>query len=1080
MNYLKIYKSSAGSGKTFTLVKEYLRIVLANPEDYRHILAITFTNKAAGEMKSRIIESLVEMSNGLETGMQKVLAEELPGIDLVKRSARILNLILHDYNGFSVSTIDSFFQRILRALAREMHLPLNMDVEINLDDAIEDVTERLFSEMGKDEELTQWMSELILQKMDDEKGWSVEKDIEQVARELFRERPEERKQLARIRIREIYSQLKKLRKEFETTLRTMGREAELLIEQSGFSIEDFSYKRTGVAGFFSKMSTLNSPDELAYGSRVETALSDSSAWLSKSSKMKDAILPLVEDELLPRLQKIVTYIENNKTAYTSAFEALKRIFLFGIANDLLEKFAAYRKDNKVFLLADTPRMLSEIISDQDAPFIYEKVGNQFKHLLIDEFQDTSQYQWQNLLPLIINSLGSGNLVMVVGDAKQSIYRWRGGNMQLLVEGIGKDLKNFSTLFRENILDSNYRSRRDIIRFNNQFFENLPNLFSNEEEFQHHPLLGMAYGTDLLQKVSPKNDRDGFVRIEFLEKSSEQEDGEKQKWKDEAMQHCLDHIHAFMKRGYRYKDIAILTRSNQEGNTFANFLFEHGIDKIISPDSLLISAAPQVRFLLSCIRYLHDTSDAIAAAEIIHYWSKYLNDVQESAHVLFSTRARKKSGKKEVQATLFETGNLEDNLFNKILPLAFTGQISSLSKLPVYQLSEELIKIFNLHKKPDAFLQRFQDLLLEYSAKNNSSLKSFLEWWEFSPSVNNCSVIIPESEDAIRIMTIHKSKGLQFPIVMIPFADWKLLPRANDIMWVGAEQEPYQEMGKLAVLMSKRLSDTYFKKDYEEEVSQTLVDNLNLLYVAFTRAEEQLIIYCPKDDAKSLNSVSKLIYRNLMALGADASTNVYIQGDENLTADTKQKESLFRTVQLEHYPIHPWQKKISISTRAATLLAFNKKDKEGQKNFGIIVHELLSKSSGKEAALQNLLQYRHDGLIGQEEANQIKELLKKMFSVKEIAELFDPKWTILAEREILCPDGSKLRPDRVLVSATETRIIDFKTGKAASEHRDQVLNYASTLKDMGYKNIRPFLLYLNKPELIEFSNDRLNQAGSAQS
>ncbi len=1080
MNALKIYKSSAGSGKTFILVKEYLRLVLQHPEDYRHILAVTFTNKAASEMKGRIVEALVEISKGNGSALRDVLAEELPGIKLDKQADRALKLILHNYSSFSVSTIDSFFQRILRALAREMHLPLRLEVEIGLDDAILEVTDRLLKEVGIDPDLTEWLGELILQKLEDDKGWNVESDIHLVANELFKEHYDESRTLSRQRIREIYDQLKTIRRNFEQKMRECGNKAVRVMESSGLAVADFAYGKSGVMGYLDKLRTAFSPDDFKLKVRAQAALDDPEKWSTKSSKLKEQIQSAVAGGLGACLQEANDIFQRDYKEYLSASEALRRIYMFGIANDIIKKFSEYRNENNVILLADTPKMLSEIITGQDAPFIYEKAGNRYKHLLIDEFQDTSSYQWKNLLPLINNTLGSGNMALVVGDAKQSIYRWRGGNMNLLVVQILADLRHFQELYRAEVLSTNFRSRNDVVEFNNDFFKAMPEIIRQGVHPDGHHLLDLAYSNDLIQSVAGKNKKPGYVKINFLEKEGEsfteedQEDGEDDNeatgWKDTAMKKMLENIRSLLKQNYAYRDIAILVRRNIEGNEVAQYLLEQGISQIISPDSLLIASAPRIRFLVNVMRFLSNTKDAIARSELIYYYTRYiLKNPTGDYHAVFSDHlVLKKKSSTPKEGTLFHVEGLEDTLFNKLLPEEFTQKMAYLSKLPVYDLCEQLIRIFSFSQQPDAYIQRFQDLVLEYTASNNSSLDGFLDWWNESKSVKNCSVLIPENEDAIRIMTVHKSKGLQFPVVIMPFADWRILPRSNDLFWAHAAEEPYAEMGRVAVLISNRLLDTYFSAAYQEEVMQTVIDNLNVLYVAFTRAEEQLYVYCPVNTGKDkeVKNIPSLLWHTLEAANCKVSDGVYERGDVHLKQEKQDAVSSVQCEKLKVYTCNLWQEKIGITSRAAGLLEILGEKVREKINYGLLIHRILSEVkviSDLDKAIDRIL---FEGMISLNDRENILLEIKELLAVPGISHFFSPDWEVKNEQDIILPEGDTLRPDRVLIRKDQTLVIDFKTGKVSPTHERQIKNYASVLRNMGYPSVKSYLVYIGDKKVIE--------------
>ena len=1069
MKNLKVYKSSAGSGKTFTLVVEYLKLVLKDPDDFKSILAITFTNKAADEMKMRIIDALVSLSNAEEGPIMERMKSELHTTDIVAQAGKALRNILHDYSSFSISTIDSFFQRILRSLAREIHLPLNMEVEVDLEEAVLDATDRLLHEVGTDKELSDWLTQLVLQKLDDERGWNLELDIQSVARELYKEKHHNARALPRDEIHRHYLNLLKERKEFEKKMQDFGNKALHVFSHHSLLETDFSFGSSGIAGYFEKIVSTRIPSEYKMTKRVEDALADPQKWVAKKHERRNEIIDLVTDSLHPILKSIAMFLEKEYVTYMTACEILRKIYLFGIVNDLQKKFTEYRNANNLILLADTTRLLSDVIEEQDSPFIYEKTGNRYKHLLIDEFQDTSALQWKNLLPLIINALGSGFTTLVVGDAKQSIYRWRGGNMKLLLHDLFADLKNFQSMFGEESLTMNFRSRQRIVNFNNDFFTNATQLINSQLSISEFDTIKLAYGNDLRQQVFSKNDSGGFVQVHFLEsEQNSTEEEENSGWKQAALNKLLTDIRAQLDLGYTLKDICILVRRNYDGNEIANWLFENGIEEIISPDSLLVFTSPKITFLINIFLFLSDNSNEIAKSEIIYYYGRYMQSATSELHHLFSDhkiKSKHKSKNKvavEQSSMLFE--GLENNLFNRILPSDFVGQLTFLGKLPVYELCEQLISIFKLNDSPDAYIQRFQDLVFEYSNRSNSSLAGFLLWWENSKSVREASVIVPQDINAIRIMTIHKSKGLQFRIVMIPFADWQLLPKANELIWMSTAGTPYSELGYVAVNTSSRLSETYFKEEYETEISQNILDNLNLLYVAFTRAEEKLFITSQADNKRALNSIAKLIFRTCEMMNVSMAGSVFESGENTTKPDgegTKAKK--IQAEVMQSCTTLKWQDKLSLRSRAIDLVSMVGNNNIHKINYGILMHSILASIASKEQIDDAIERIVFEGLISEEMKAELRDEIHEVLSVPEIGRYFDKSMYVLNEREIILPGGEVLRPDRVILSDNRAIVIDFKTGRRLNRHDDQVRRYMNVIKNMEYDAVEGWLVYI--PERI---------------
>jgi ATP-dependent helicase/nuclease subunit A len=1072
---LKIYKSSAGSGKTYTLVKEYLRIIITKPDEYKHILAITFTNKATEEMKSRIIETLIELKEDRNESLKAILSEETGVGDVPKNAQLALDYILHDYSNFSVCTIDSFFNRIIRSLAREIQLPLRLEVQINSEEVVEALTELLLDEVSNDAELAEWLTEFLFTKLRDDKGWSIEAEIGSIARELFKEKSIDGKSHSRTQIKEFFGELKKLRSDFENTMKAFGDKALQIIELNGFSADDFAYKSSGVVGYFEKIRHKNRPENYIPGARVLSGAESADVWCSKTNHNRKIILPLVENTLLPILRYALENYEKEFPKYAAAVEVLKRIFLLGIVEDLKKKLQQYRSENNILLISDTPKILSEVISSEEAPFVYEKAGGRYHHFLVDEFQDTSDLQWANLLPLIVNALGEGNFAMVVGDVKQSIYRWRSGNMNLLANEIKNDLKNFRSIITEENLDTNYRSKKTIIDFNNFFFSAVPAIVNNALELDEEHLLNEAYSKEAEQKVAPKNDSGGYVEVQFFS----EEDGASGKisWKDKAKEKLLEEIHKNAEFGYKLSDMAVLVRNNREGDDVATFLIANGITKVISPDSLLLNRSPKVRFLIDAFRYLDNKQNHIAQSNILYNYVLLSKRTDIDLHEVFSAAAKTAKVKADAEGveTLFDTESLNDTLFNRVMPAEFTQHTVALSKLPVYELCEQLLQIFKLSSL-DAYTLRFLDLILEYSAKHDSSVKNFLLWWDESSSAQNTAVITSESEDAIRIMTIHRSKGLQFPIVFMPFTDWKLQPDSRDVLWVSSDEKPFDEFGKIPVGASKLLLKSSFKDNYEEEIVLSAIDNVNLLYVAFTRAEEQLYIYCPDGNNENMNSVSKLM-RQVINSNGDwenqlTAGDALIVGEKSSRIE-KKKEIEEESFVLTDYPTLNWKEKIRLSTHSDELIEMLDTPAAKAINYGVLVHRVLSTIAKTEDVHHAVEQLFFEGLINEEEKVRLEKEISAVLSVKEIAEFFAPHYKVMSEREIILPTGEMLRPDRVLIKDKAAIVIDFKTGKENKSHEKQLLRYADVLLQMGYEPVTKYLVYLSEQRVKQVAEADIN-------
>src|ERR1041385_5164672 len=538
MKELPIYRSSAGSGKTYMLVLEYLELVLRNPKEFRHILAVTFTNKAAEEMKSRIIAALKELSEGKNLPLLQQLRKTLSrSIDIQVNAAQCLSLILHNYSDFSVTTIDSFFFRIIRSVAKEINLPAGIEVEIDSDKVIESISDDLFAQTGTDEKLTQWLTNLVLQKISDDGRWRIEREIETIAAQLFKEGTVQLTDgVTHEFIDSLFTRLIIIRKNFESILRQNGEAAMQTVNQSGLTAKDFYYGERGVIGYFQKLSKGARGKDVVPNSYTDKAQHEG-IWCSDKSELKTQIDALAKKELQPRLENIYAAIKNDGEKYFSAVAVLRYLYLLGIAGDLSRTLAVYRMENNVLLVADNTRLISEFISADDTPFIFDKMGARYHHFLIDEFQDTSVLQWNNFLPLIRNSLAEGNFTLIVGDVKQSIYRWRGGETKLLAGEIKNNLKNFAPLIREDNLVVNRRSKKNIVEFNNLLFSSA---LGNLNSIYADSLAKMYSEADVIQEVDERNKEGGYVEVEFPG-SDVSGNSNSEKFKEHVMEKTLREI-----------------------------------------------------------------------------------------------------------------------------------------------------------------------------------------------------------------------------------------------------------------------------------------------------------------------------------------------------------------------------------------------------------------------------------------------------------------------------------------------------------------------------------------------------------
>lgn len=1098
---LTIYKSSAGSGKTYTLVKEYVSLLIRRPYEFRNILAITFTNKATDEMKGRIIEALSLLADEKFEGLAKQLLKENPKLkpkDIPKNAQIALQNILHSYSEFSVSTIDSFFQRVLRVFAKELKLPLRYEVEMDRTFVLDQITAHLMLDIGKIDGLTNWLENFAFSQIEEDKGWNIERNIRELGQQIFREEVWERlmqedekaasenenennlrnlnakereaaktkkaqniRELRYKRLKKIIDELWTIKRGFEKKLKDWGKEAMDIIEGYGLKLTDF---KAGTANFFENIQK----GKYNRGVTLEKIYNgNTDAWRAQKAAKKAIIDQAVHSSLQDILVEAIDYHDKNLTMYTSASEVLKNIYVYGILNDLKDKLRDYRTDNNMMLISDTNNVLKAAISDYDTPFVFEKVGVVFKHILIDEFQDTSDYQWENLRPLVINSLSDGNFSLAVGDIKQSIYRWRGGNMKLLMSGIKDALSGFMEKDSVQNLSHNWRSREHIVAFNNAFFATAAKVLADTLQIPEAEQLTNAYEG---VKQDIQNLGGGFVKVEFLPSGS---------WKEDAGERMLSTIADLQNEGKSLRDIAILVRTNLEGSDIAEKLAAAGI-KVISSESLLLKNSPKVMLLISILRYLSDHRNVIAKTEILVHWLQVRGKAHEIDHSIYTDHQIKISESDSKEEDKKENNEKVEeeviSLFQQLLPPRFHKDISDLVKKPLYELIELLIEVLQLNDHADAYIQRFQDLVLEHNSTKSADVNHFLDWWNDHEDSDKTSIIVPKGEDAVTIITIHKAKGLEFPIVLMPYCDWSMTPKMNSIIWTSSDQAPFDEMGPLPLKFSNNLQNSYFQDDYEKELLLTYIDNLNVLYVAFTRPVERLYIFTKEvKRGGSLNSVYQLLHSTLQSEDFEYSKNFdgstasfsLPQGFEENPEDAEDKEEASNQVHtLSTYLCNDYQDKITIRSDSEKFFMLFDNEKSDAIKMGQKIHTVLEKMVFANDLEKVMRQLQIQGILQADDLSTIRTRIKTAFQNSKVQNWFSSEWEVLAERRLLRNHQIYI-PDRVLAKGNEVVVIDYKTGKQEAKHKKQVNRYANILEGMGYRVMEKYLLYVGeKMEIVE--------------
>lgn len=1032
MSHLKIYQSSAGSGKTYTLVKEYLLLVLKKPSLLRSTLAVTFTNDATGEMKERVVKALWELSAEKNEILKKDLLKELGNSFNINQAAEeVLRHILHHYSELSIQTIDSFFLNITRSVAYETGLSGRYNVELNHEAAIDFITSGVLLAAGENKELTDWLIEFAIYRMDNEKGWDMQQAIKDSSKNLFNDDIKRQLQFFTMDadlIRKIYDNVKR----FRTTLQEMSSCVFDMLGSAGATVDDVYYKSNGFIGTLKKLKEKSDLKNYEFGKRFLDAC-EYGMIFSKNGDSRYDYHPDLKKDIQQKLQEIREYYVTGLDEFITSEVVCKNIYLKGLLGFLNQQLAVYRKENKVILISDVGDILRNFISDNDTPFIYEKAGNAYRNFLIDEFQDTSETQWNNMLPLLINSLSQNNQVLTVGDVKQSIYRWRGGNMQLLMTEVKDKLESHTAKMQELNLTTNYRSTETVISFNNKLFGSAYEIFNDNQEYNE--LVRKAFHQDqVVQKVS-RNHLKGYVQIEIYDEGDElTADYKYPDYSSDAekciLEKTMKYIQEQLQKGFTYGDIALLVRENRKGALLADFLVLNGITQINSRDSLLITNAPQIRFLINAFSFIADIGNYVAEKHIRWYASKILG---------------------------FKIEELDESFFRGV---------KRFRQMSLTEAGASLIHLFGLNRTPDGYIQSFEDLLLEKSSKGLWDIQLFLEWWNVEKERLKVSVKLPSDTNSITIMTIHGSKGLQFPIVILPFLDFELA-KSKGTIWVETTVEPFNKLGLVPVDNTKKLEYSYFNEAYQKERQERQLDELNSFYVACTRAEEKLLMLVDIKSGSGLTSIGDFVR---FSLNKEDSLKLQMEEkSERLFASGEDAKKLTRVKKVKNEPdtfeVNTLKKYLINESGVHKGFKIRKNIAEDeQRKFGICLHDFMASYYSPSDESRIKLQIEASPLA-ESTKKQLKKNAERAFELINDHGWISEKYKVLNETEICDAEGNIFRPDRLMMNENNAVVLDYKTGQPSSDHHQQMINYKSALKQSGFANTEAFLYYLETGELV---------------
>ena len=1079
-NKLHLIKASAGSGKTHRLTGDYLRLLFGSPNHYRHILAVTFTNKATDEMKSRIVKELHKLESGQKSDYLSQLTDEfsLSETKVRTQAKTILESILHDYSSFSISTIDRFFQQTMRAFTREMGLSGGYNVEVDDSAFLPEIIDKMIFELDKpeNEELAKWLLLFMKDKIENSKGWSIKDDIVGLASEIFNETYKSLPQEERDKIHDkaFLEEYKKtlivIVKAFESKLKVIGERAVNLMDNHNLHPQDFKWGKTSGFSFFARLTN----GEVSLPTNRFVNLADNlEEWKAKKTPV-DKIIAIdnaYSSGMNDCVKEILSVFETYET-YNSARIVLNYFYTLGILNDVQRRLQEFQQENNTLFLSDTTELLNKIIGDSDAPFVYEKTGTRIHNYMIDEFQDTSAMQWGNFKPLVQESLSANNFNLIVGDVKQSIYRWRNSDWRLLEEQVPRDFRSESV--QHHSLETNWRSDEQVIRFNNAFFglgaQRLQTEYNQtigalpDNDFKHYvsSKIEDAYA-QVKQHVPPqKADGNGQIRISFLKESETASD-----WRTQALEQLPKDIEQLQDQGFALKDIAIVVRKNKEAVEIAETLLkykdEHPHSRyrydIISNEALVIGNAQSVKAVIALLRYFRNRNDRtkrmLAVYEFYRFHHKYLPDLA-------------------LQAFLGKENDVD-------FPDEVNLYLDSISTLPLYELIESFFLFSKdaLDEKENAYVQAFLDIALKFSTNSSGDMNSFLDWWD--EKGYRKALFSPDNQDAIRLISIHKSKGLGFGAVLMPFVDWEFDHTRNDtIIWCRPKVEPFSALSIVPLRYSKSLMDSIFRDDYLQEKLFSYIDNLNLLYVAFTRAKKSIIAYAPfpkESKNNPIKTVADLLWQTVsntstLSESADSDLQKYLSDNDDVAVFEMGKPHRLTKAESSSssetvYKTGKWQSVPFGNRLKMRLNSIGYFSDDGSREYGTLMHAILSNVETADDIDVAVEKAVSEGEIPIGEKADLLTSLKAHLSVSEAANWYSGKYRILNEVQILHPKFGFSRPDRVRMDADRNVIVvDYKFGNLEeTKYIPQVKRYVKYIEEMGYARVKGFVFYVKLNKVV---------------
>lgn len=1137
---LKVYSASAGSGKTFRLAVEFIKLLLAKPTAYRHVLAVTFTNKATAEMKQRIVEQLYGLSHNLPSSAAyaEKLREEtgLPAQALQQRAGLALHTLLHDYSHFRISTIDSFFQTVVRSMARELGLSAQLDLELNTDLACELAVDKMIESLTPQSPERSWMVNYMREKIADGKSWNVSKDLKDFAKKnLFNERYlllQGARRTASVGVADGVSghlqtkeidrfeaALKARMQQVRDTFKQLSDGFDLLLKDVGLTLKDLSGEsRCSAALFFNRIKKCQRDDmtpEKVYNDTTRAWLAHSEAWLRKDAektKQGQRVLQLVEHDLRPYLLRADEIRQREYPLWLSCEAALERLSDTRLLGSIDRALGALCREQSTFLLGSTNGLLRDMIGQDDASFIFERTGADLHHIMIDEFQDTSQMQFDNFGTLLRNCLGGGEEqsgdCFIFGDVKQAIYRFRGGEWSLLA-GLTERNPQYGRQIHREPMTGNFRSENRVVSFNNMFFEHARALAAEQAE--------AAYGEGADRAVlsayadyeqqCQKNGDEGYVHVEMIlaaEDNTTNQDDEGE-W---MLQRLAENFRSVLgPDGQPAGSMAILCRENKQLREVVDYLQPRFPNVVfISSETFALSSSLCVTALIDAIRLLLESPGQKKPSEaLVRLTQRY----QEVSRI---SRSKKKatggavacsddckstisgpiSGGTAPGAMPGECMTREQML--AALPSGLTQHRDELARMPLYDLLWRLYQLLGLEAVAgeSSYMYAFLDEVQQYAARHGSDLAEFLNEWE--ERISKCAVPAGKTGEGCWLLTIHKAKGLEFDTVLIPL--YKKMRKTQSV-WCQSEGRTgrFPQTDYVNIKMKNDLwPDSEFAGMMRQVEIDHIVDQLNVLYVGFTRAKRNLIVLgqtglawhradrdictfvacalgmseqteqCMRQDEE--RGISYLLYE----------TGELAQREEQGTEDREQETNVITQPAAKLTMEMASQPSVVRYRQSNKALAFST-GWTRQAVSGEVMHEVMARCTCEADVEAALMEEVAQGNLIAAQLPAMEHTLRRAWQLMAERGWTDARWDVVCERDIALSPGDGVigphgparqqRPDRVMLCGSEAVVVDYKFGRPhPEEYAAQVRRYARLLRGMGYTRVSGFLFYVASEQVVE--------------